>query len=130
MEVRSLERGNVIRAVTRHAVGERTDEKEKIKQKRKLKVNRGGGNRWRREREGGEVEYSGRVQRVANQQQKHSSILKDSGAKLILFPRAEEREVTGRREEGETRLQKIGRLHSGGISIRNKGVLISGISAL
>lgn len=53
MEVRSLERGNVIRAVTRHGVGERTDEKEKIKQKRKLKVNRGGGNRWRREREKG-----------------------------------------------------------------------------
>lgn len=69
------------------------------------------------------------MQRVANQQQKHSSILKDSGAKLILFPRAEEREVTGRREEGETRLQKIGRLRSGGISIRNEGVLISGISA-
>lgn len=69
------------------------------------------------------------MQRVANQQQKHSSILKDSGAKLI-FPRAEEREVTGRRDEGETRLQKIGRLHSGGISIRNEGVLISAISAL
>lgn len=53
MEVRCLERGNVIKAVTRHRVGERTDEKEKIKQKTKLKVNRGGGNRWRREREKG-----------------------------------------------------------------------------
>lgn len=30
---------------------ERTDEKEKMKQNRKLKVNRGGGNRWMRESE-------------------------------------------------------------------------------
>lgn len=42
------------------------------------------------------------LQRAANQQQKHSSILKDSGAKLILFPTAEGREVRGRRRGGRS----------------------------
>lgn len=54
------------------------------------------------EKREGEEECSWSLQRAANQQQKHSSILKDSGAKLILFPRAEGREVTGSRRGGKT----------------------------